>query len=820
MAIVILYVLITFCISVPIFILLNSHRMLIIFAFTIGLILLSLFTSTYFVNASSLNKEPVPYYPIIQYRQIPESPVPVNSEVKIYAHVEDKYGEVVNSSLSYGDCHYSDESDSTKIYNVEMKLINGTLTNGTFLGVIPPMDHICDSNMPINYTLNFADNLNYKATFTDSYFSREDSFSPEISNLYADPTVSEEATVYVADMNSGIENVTFSYSFSNSSSLPSSLAFDENYYDEVSEMELIEGDMWNATYKATLPTSLHNNTFFICKVEAIDKSGNKYDSHCPDKQIMFKPLSKDAFFDIRIMNVNLENQSFKYNLRMVIPEVNSSIFDDDYYSDDNMVIMGSVSSEPELWVRQFEDFSAKTLIPFNRLSSNNLHSVQAEAIAYEKYYGLNYNSERNGLVDSLSMEGTPSLYPFDYYYVDLGISLPITDLDYKTYSEYMHGSEEEWTKHWIFFEDPVFEKWNPILKSVNIPSKDDQSESSMNFVIEFYRNHHISIIIIPLIAIFFLLGAIFIFNNASENIGNRLTLTLGIFALIFTLPEIIDSMKPQVNVPTIADAMLSTIILTTIVFTVSSIITSNSSIQRKFPNYYHMGNIISFIVASAFVILSFYTFPIDINIWLVPIMIFGFGYGLLLRTFKLLNLKNIKKLSKYVVLALLFISGALFTLFVGSVMPFYFLFPLSDFVSIIIYCGFSFTVRSLSSFFIIRAAQKYILDFGETAVSLETSQYNEKSKRYSKNHLFLISCIIMGIITQVPLVNSFVKLITDLLKLFHIDIQYFQRYFSIPTYDILSLNLGIFFIIDLTGLLLLFMISKGVVRRKMIKEIE
>lgn len=62
--------------------------------------------------------------------------------------------------------------------------------------------------------------------------------------------------------------------------------------------------------------------------------------------------------------------------------------------------------------------------------------------------------------------------------------------------------------------------------------------------IELARNHSISIVIIPLLAIFYLLGAIFIFEISSDNIGNILALTLGIFALIFTLPEIINSMKP------------------------------------------------------------------------------------------------------------------------------------------------------------------------------------------------------------------------------------------------------------------------------------
>lgn len=70
------------------------------------------------------------------------------------------------------------------------------------------------------------------------------------------------------------------------------------------------------------------------------------------------------------------------------------------------------------------------------------------------------------------------------------------------------------------------------------------AKSIWHLEIELARNHSISIVIIPLLAIFYLLGAIFIFEISSDNIGNIIALTLGIFALIFTLPEIINSMKP------------------------------------------------------------------------------------------------------------------------------------------------------------------------------------------------------------------------------------------------------------------------------------
>jgi hypothetical protein len=146
------------------------------------------------------------------------------------------------------------------------------------------------------------------------------------------------------------------------------------------------------------------------------------------------------------------------------------------------------------------------------------------------------------------------------------------------------------------------------------------------------RNYAIAIIVIPIISIFFLLGAIFIFKNSPDNIGNRLTLTLGIFALLFTLPEIIDSMKPQTSTPTIADSMLSIIIIATIAFTISSIISSSSIIQKWLSKHYTWIDGLVFFIVSGFVIAYFNIYLLDSQLWwLVPVIIFGLGYGLLLR---------------------------------------------------------------------------------------------------------------------------------------------------------------------------------------------
>jgi hypothetical protein len=240
------------------------------------------------------------------------------------------------------------------------------------------------------------------------------------------------------------------------------------------------------------------------------------------------------------------------------------------------------------------------------------------------------------------VSGDATRYPFDNYSLNLGFEFPIIDEDEDNKTRidatpiyYSTGFNPSLKDNWITTSNiylvPSSKGHIPVSKepfeSLNFSKNPD------NIKFNFYRNYSIAIIVIPLFSIFFLLGAIFIFENSSDNIGNRLALTLGIFALLFTLREIIDSMKPETSAPTIADSMLSIIIISTIAFTISSIISSSSTIQRWFPKHHSWIDGIVFVIVARFVITYFNKYLLDSQLWwLVPLIIFGLGYGLLLRT--------------------------------------------------------------------------------------------------------------------------------------------------------------------------------------------
>jgi hypothetical protein len=156
--------------------------------------------------------------------------------------------------------------------------------------------------------------------------------------------------------------------------------------------------------------------------------------------------------------------------------------------------------------------------------------------------------------------------------------------------------------------------------------------------------------VVPLLSIFYLLGAVFIFENTGDYIGNRLILTLGVFAVIFTLPQIIDSMKPSKPSPTLADSLLSIIIIGTIVFTISSVISNSSVLRRKFPKGSIWLDGIAFFIVSAIVIFLLYMYSFNIIIWVIPMIrsndMCGLGYGLLLRIFGLKISKPLIRLTR------------------------------------------------------------------------------------------------------------------------------------------------------------------------------
>jgi hypothetical protein len=244
--------------------------------------------------------------------------------------------------------------------------------------------------------------------------------------------------------------------------------------------------------------------------------------------------------------------------------------------------------------------------------------------------------------------GDPSSFPFDHYFLNLLFVFPLKNikLNYTTFFDKPVNSS--WSTSYtnsLFNIDEFMKLYRNIncLTSANsetglcdiLQHESHDSEQAIHFLnthIDFKRNYTASAIILPIFAIFYLLGAVFMLKNS--DITNRLVLTVGIFALIFTLPQFINPLKTTIFVSTVADSLLSIIVFATIAFTIGSIVSSSSIVQRRFPRHHTWADGLAYILVSSIVILFLRNYNPGLTIWLIPVILLGLGYGLLIRMSK------------------------------------------------------------------------------------------------------------------------------------------------------------------------------------------
>lgn len=615
---------------------------------------------------------------VIRYPKYPT----VNSEIRIYANIVDKYGQIENSTLSFSfdEINYSNQ--------IPMKLVNGTPSNGTYLGIIKPSSKNSE-NSTLHYKIYIGDNLGYqfnseyeqlklkardvlKPIITDNPFfmvcpTEKPNYSESVlsslimlDNLHKCITLREnmprpesplffKIDIYEPDPShgTGIKNATLFYS---TGSPPNSKFISK-------DLTILQYPPFYYRNSAVgvLPT-LFRNASLSYYVEVYDYAGNKAVS-----KNFTLPYLANSCLPVEYCSKPRQNST---TANLVINRID----------DNNLAAWTTIDLEIAESTRfnSYSTFFEEKRPPIMVLGLNNLKELVNgfENRTFIGEGGDRFNSASEGINDILypakasgvlNFVGDPSLYPFDQYYINLVIAIPVENA---TFDGAIINDEINWGI--VKYVDQAKSLWQ-VTHSRIAKIKSNNSTSTigsldlcgndkmifdkelvsfcgvksnyqgygptyLNVKIDIARNYKIATIIITLFSIFFLLGAIFIFENSSDGIGNRLALALGIFALIFTLPDIINQAKPEASGPTIADSLLSIIILSTIAFTISSVMSSSSVFQSWFPKRYSWFDGIVFISMSGFVIYYFKPYTFDTNLWwLVPILVFGLGYGLLLR---------------------------------------------------------------------------------------------------------------------------------------------------------------------------------------------
>jgi hypothetical protein len=461
----------------------------------------------------------------------------------ISTNVTDRFGEIKNSTLTYS------MTNQTNTKTVPMELTWGDRRNGSYIGIIDLQNR---RPLYVNYTLSFIDDLGYVNSnessflthFTDKKVPVVLSSRPEYADraplspnstmkIYVVPTINID-TIIRAQLTdrggSGVKNATIFYTTKD---------FNESVSMQPADPTKPES-RWNGKWRGEISNDrIPPNSIVSYYIIACDYAGN-----CSKK-------SARPMINYTMGMADKNHTDIKINILEVDPF--------------NLTI----KTEPTI-TEHIDQNSKSSIFEAIGIGNNNNSNVR-------------WNSTERRILEA-DLLGEKSNYPFDSYIASIILAIPK-----EAGSELNEGFSYKPTPiagaNWNIsaslkrIDPESVEKYCPDLELVFMVCKESlEHEHNSTFFrvdLSFNRNYTISGVIIPILAIFFLLGGIFIFQSNSDNISNRLALTLSVFALIFSLPEIIKSLKPETTFgPSIADSLLSIIVIGAISYTISSVIGS------------------------------------------------------------------------------------------------------------------------------------------------------------------------------------------------------------------------------------------------------
>ncbi len=516
---------------------------------------------------------PAIYEPEISAYNFPHYPPP-DHDAHVVAKVIDKFGEIINATLSYS----IDEARTW--YNIDMKLVHGTLSNGTFLGIIPGYQ---ESTL-VKYKVYVEDQLGYFAFSNGEYAVSKDvtgpysgdgsSFSPNNPASWESVTISSR----LYDGGSGIKNVTVYY-IAGESSRYTPVAMYPVFKDESGN---ITGDKWQAQYRGFIPP-FPEGTVVRFYVESYDHEGNV--NRTSNSYMINDPTNKEIRIDISVDELSMRT--------LTAPTIIS--------------IGGDLPNK--------EPFISVVNATYSEKGNARTIGIQLDNQRF--YY---YNEKHIPLRTSLPLLGNPAIYPFDHYDLNVTFAFPLPDTKIILTDE----------RNLIQFGDKVTASWNIIPNPIPAYNNDNATIKEISVSLTRYLTSGLAIQT-ALVTVFLLLGGVFVLENTVEQLRNKLTITLGIFAFIFVLNQIIQPMKPIAeDYPTLADVLLFILMIGVIFYSVSSIISCRYSWYRGAkPFFIDFGAFLAIIIAAGLIISLYY--PQEISVWLVPWIIFALGYGLLMR---------------------------------------------------------------------------------------------------------------------------------------------------------------------------------------------
>jgi hypothetical protein len=208
--------------------------------------------------------------------------------------------------------------------------------------------------------------------------------------------------------------------------------------------------------------------------------------------------------------------------------------------------------------------------------------------------------------------------------------------------------EIDYPKTTIYANEAVNRFWNVRVVEQDSKVVHDTEFSQLDLKLEFTRNDDILPLQLALVSAFFLLGSTLMIAN--KDISNRLLITIGVFALIFSFYQIMESTKPYAfGNATYADVVIAFLLFITVVYTMVSIFVALVHDNKKFFGTekkeagFYLPIIGSMIIVFGFAI-SKYAYD-DVG-WAAVAAQIGLVAGFIVRIIVLSRIKPVKRESK------------------------------------------------------------------------------------------------------------------------------------------------------------------------------
>jgi hypothetical protein len=424
--------------------------------------------------------------------------------------------------------------------NGTIQFMSGTPDDATFKATIPPQH-----SDTVYYRLTFRDNYDFYSVTEDSISISTDFESPmfetpSISPRLPAPWDSVLITSRIQDYDSGISNVTLFYSISNSSKDYQSLPM------WMIDEDPTGYDNWDRVFRGAIPPAPLGSEVLLY-VQAVDNAGRE--SMQATSYVVSTPPDGEISIsaDISRLEPGTINNSITLEIDGRFPTgesfVNIDLID--------KTLEGRGLNVHLLNHRNFID-------RFERTTTQELYFL-----------------------------GSSTAYPFDSYSTSFVLDIPFKNV------QIQYSNPE--------VSSTFFEKWGSLDSDTNLDVTG--STTLWSDTITVVRNPYTTFsIMIPIIAIFFLLGGTLLLPPT--RINERLLITFGIFAAIFSIVPLINGTKPfNFGFPTFADYLVGYLIVSTVSLTLASIV----SHQRKNERWERNVFITILVVLVGLIVWGFFT---------------------------------------------------------------------------------------------------------------------------------------------------------------------------------------------------------------------